>query len=88
MNQIVLHMAAQLGTSSRLIQINVPESQARCNAHALAEELEQAMKAIVDLFSTDYGLFSVGVIAFTLGMGVWFYRFFTRKMAESQDVEH
>lgn len=46
------------------------------------------MKAIVDLFSTDYGLFSVGVIAFTLGMGVWFYRFFTRKMAESQDVEH
>lgn len=42
------------------------------------------MKAMVDLFSTDYGLFSIGVIAFTLGMGVWFYRFFTRKMDESR----
>ena len=41
------------------------------------------MKAVVDLFSTDYGLFSIGVITFMLGMGVWFYRFFTRKMAES-----
>lgn len=40
------------------------------------------MKAIVDLFSTDYGLFSVGVIAFTVFMGVWFSRFFKRKMAE------
>lgn len=42
------------------------------------------MKAVVDLFSTDYGLFSIGVIAFTLGMGVWFYRFFARKMDEPQ----
>ncbi len=40
------------------------------------------MKAVVDLFSTDYGLFSVGVIAFTLGMGVWFYRYFNRRMDE------
>lgn len=44
------------------------------------------MKAMVDLFSTDYGLFSVGVIAFMLGMAVWFYRFFARKMAESQGL--
>lgn len=42
------------------------------------------MKAIVDLFSTDYGLFSVFVIFFTIGMGVWFYRFFSRKMDESE----
>jgi hypothetical protein len=45
---------------------------------------EQNMKAMVDLFSTDYGLFSIGVIAFMLGMAVWFYRFFMRKMDESQ----
>ena len=41
------------------------------------------MKAIVDLFSTDYGLFSIGVIAFTIGMAWWFSRFFKRKMEES-----
>ena len=44
------------------------------------------MKAVVDLFSTDYGLFSVGVIVFTLGMAVWFYRYFNRKMNESEAV--
>lgn len=42
------------------------------------------MKAIVDLFSTDYGLMSAGVIAFVIVMGVWFSRFFARKIAESQ----
>lgn len=42
------------------------------------------MKALVDLFSTDYGLFSIGVIAFTIGMAIWFSRFFKRKMAESE----
>lgn len=42
------------------------------------------MKAMMDLFSTDYGLFSVGVIAFMLGMAAWFYRFFARKMDESR----
>ncbi len=41
------------------------------------------MKAIVDLFSTDYGLFSVGVLAFILVMAGWFWRFFQRKMNES-----
>ena len=45
------------------------------------------MKAIVDLFSTDYGLFAVGVIAFTIGMGMWFSRFFARKMSESEKNE-
>lgn len=42
------------------------------------------MKAIVDLFSTDYGLMSLGVIVFVVVMGVWFYRFFARKMDESE----
>lgn len=42
------------------------------------------MKAIVDLFSTDYGLFSIGVLLFLLVMAVWFYRFFMRKIAESE----
>lgn len=41
------------------------------------------MKALVDLFSTDYGLFSIAGILFMIGMAIWFYRFFTRKMNES-----
>jgi hypothetical protein len=40
------------------------------------------MKALSDLFSTDYGLMSIAGIAFMLGMGVFFYRFFTKKMEE------
>ena len=32
---------------------------------------EWIMKLFVDLFSTDYGLFSISLIAFMLGMGVW-----------------
>lgn len=40
------------------------------------------MKAIADLFSTDYGLFSIAGIAFMIGMAIWFYRFFMRKMNE------
>ena len=38
------------------------------------------MKALSDLFSTDYGLMSVAVIAFMLGMGVWFLAYFKRHM--------
>lgn len=41
------------------------------------------MKLFSDLFSTDYGLMSAGVIAFTIGMAVWFRLFFKRKMDES-----
>ena len=40
------------------------------------------MKLFADLFSTDYGMMSAAVIAFTIGMGVFFYRFFTKKMDE------
>ena len=42
------------------------------------------MKALVDLFSTDYGLFSIAGIIFMIYMSYWFYRFFQRKMAESE----
>lgn len=40
------------------------------------------MKALTDLFSTDYGLMSVAGLAFIVGMGVWFVVFFKRKMKE------
>lgn len=46
------------------------------------------MKAIGDLFSTDYGLFSISGILFMIGMAVWFYRFFHRKMDESEKAQH
>lgn len=45
------------------------------------------MKAMVDLFSTDYGLFSVAGITFMIGMAIWFYRFFHRKMDESERAQ-
>lgn len=40
------------------------------------------MKLLTDLFSTDYGLMSIAVIAITLGMAGWFALFFRRKMRE------
>ncbi len=40
------------------------------------------MKVLTDLFTTDDGLMSVAVIAFMLGMAVWFRAFFERKMGE------
>lgn len=40
------------------------------------------MKALTDLFTTDYGLMSVAGIAFMVGMAVWFRLYFKRKMEE------
>ncbi len=40
------------------------------------------MKLLTDLFSTDYGLMSISGIVFMLGMGVFFIRYFNRKMNE------
>lgn len=40
------------------------------------------MKLLTDLFSTDYGLMSISGIVFMLGMGVFFLRYFKRKIAE------
>jgi uncharacterized membrane-anchored protein len=39
------------------------------------------------LFDTDYGLLSLAVIVFLLGMGVFFIWFFIRKIQQSTD-EH
>ncbi|MBL8473610.1 MAG: DUF3149 domain-containing protein [Rhodocyclaceae bacterium] len=36
------------------------------------------------LFSSDIGLFSLATIAFILGMGVFFVRFFRRSMDEDE----
>lgn len=43
------------------------------------------MAALKDFFSTDYGLMSAVVIAITLGMGVFFARFFARNMREDAE---
>lgn len=40
------------------------------------------MKLLTELLSTDYGLLSAGVIVFTIGMGVWYVRYFMRRMDE------
>jgi len=40
------------------------------------------MRALQDFFSTDYGLLSAAVIAITLGMGVFFARYFARHIRE------
>jgi len=42
------------------------------------------MKLLTDLLTTDYGLMSISGIVFMLGMGVFFVRFFQRKMAEDE----
>lgn len=43
------------------------------------------MHALKDLFTTDVGLMSVAGIAFMLGMGVFFVRYFLRHMREDTD---
>lgn len=45
------------------------------------------MKLLSDLFSTDYGRASIAGIIFMLGMGVFFIRFFLRKMDEETRAE-
>ena len=42
------------------------------------------MQALKDLFTTDYGIMSVIVIAFILGMAAWFVRYFVRHMEEDE----
>lgn len=46
------------------------------------------MKALIDLFSTDYGLMSVAVIVFVLVMAVYFTRVFMGLMDESGKSTH
>ena len=46
------------------------------------------MKAWIDLFSTDYGLMSVAVIAFVLVMALYFLRVFMGLMDETGKSTH
>jgi Protein of unknown function (DUF3149) len=40
------------------------------------------MHALKDLFTSDVGLMSIGGIAFMLGMGVFFLRYFLKHIKE------
>jgi len=62
------------------MNINRKMGQRQHTAHN--QPKEYPMKLLTDLFSTDYGLMSIGGIFFMLGMGVFFLRFFSRKMEE------
>jgi len=42
------------------------------------------MGALKELFGTDVGLLSLGVILFIIGMAVWFFRFFQRHIREEE----
>ena len=42
------------------------------------------MHALKDLFTTDVGLMSIGGIAFMIGMGVFFVRYFLTHMREDE----
>lgn len=42
------------------------------------------MAVFKDLFASDVGLLSLGVIAFTLGMGLYYVRFFLKHMAQDE----
>ena len=43
------------------------------------------MHALKDLFTSDVGLMSVAGIAFMLGMGVFFIRYFLKHIQEDAD---
>lgn len=42
------------------------------------------MAVFRDIFASDAGLLSLAVIAFTLGMGAFFVRYFVRHMHEDE----
>lgn len=44
------------------------------------------MVALKELFTTDVGLLSLAVIAFIIGMGFWFGRFFKARIAEEMEA--
>ena len=46
------------------------------------------MHALRDFFTTDYGLFSAAVLAFTIGMGVFFARYMARHIREDAARAH
>jgi hypothetical protein len=64
----------------RVAVITPPQALAPRPPH----DLEFTMHALKDLFSTDYGLMSIGGIVFMLGMGAFFLRYFLRHMHEDE----
>lgn len=44
------------------------------------------MHALTDFFTTDYGLLSAAVIAFTIGMAVFYARYITKHMREDAEA--
>ena len=54
----------------------------------IAIDWSEPMKAWIDLFSTDYGLMSLAVIAFVLVMAVYFLRVFLGLMDETGKSTH
>jgi Protein of unknown function (DUF3149) len=61
----------------------------RLQPHARSMETsasqEIAMQALRELFTSDSGLMSVAGIAFMLGMGVFFIRFFLRHIRDDAE---
>jgi hypothetical protein len=45
------------------------------------------MRAMTELLTTDVGLLSLGSIAFMLGMGVFYVRYFLRHMQQDEARE-
>lgn len=44
------------------------------------------MVALQELFTTDIGLLSLGVLLFIVGMAVWFARFFQARIREELEA--
>ncbi len=45
------------------------------------------MTAFARIFDSYVGILSLFVIVFILGMGVWFYRFFMKKIEEEEQAK-
>lgn len=45
------------------------------------------MHALKDLFTSDVGLLSLGVIVFTLGMGGYYLRYFLKHIAQDSAAQ-
>ena len=46
------------------------------------------MELFARIFDSYVGLLSLFVIVFILGMGVWFYRFFMKKIEEEEQANN
>lgn len=62
--------------------VNTRAAEPAPNAKNESTNKEFVMHALRDLFTTDVGLMSIGGIAFMLGMGVFFIRYFQRHIRE------